>query len=843
MIYIVQPFDTLFKIAERYGLTVDDLRNANNLTADNDDVLSIGLPLYIPLFRSAQPEVRDRALFSRATSVQYYTVQAGDTLFKIANQFGITLFELQTWNKLTSNNLQIGQKIIVSQAAPTSGSSGSSSSQPTAAIITYTVQAGDTLYKIASQYNTTVDIIKSLNNITGNSLSVGQKVLVPSTSTSSTTTPTPPPTPTTPSSPSTPTETGIYTVQAGDTLFRIANKFGTDVETIKRLNGLTTNNLSVGQKIKVPASAPPSTPAPNPSTATLPDLTAAPLSFSFTMDIADTVGEGGRNNGKDVRAVQDRLMLTGYLAAAHYSQEQADLFSTLADHQLLQTIAAIQRLQTDHRSDRQPSGLLKPADQYVMLLNTFANSASPESLTKINEALSEVIVKTVGGYQLFATPLQGGSVGISGNNLPDDVRRLQQCLTDLGYLRVLHGETPPAQATERINTNALPQTIAALKKFQERIVQYWTRYPEIVGNTKMTTGLVENGDLSFTLLQQYAKYIIEIILPNSTTRKTFEVRNFVRTPFSKYTDGVSYWGTVAPSVMPLQSYINLGLPKVYAKAVQYVSEHEGNFDAINSYDKACFSYGFIQFAGNGGGLAPMLALCKHLKPAVFQRLFQRYGIDVAYYVYNGTIGDAQINLTDPQSGEILRDEMAENRLRQDKRYTGVFVRAAHDTDMQHLQIEAAKRKYVIPAINIELSFNVPVTETLAADKRTPTQTYVGEAATRFKQSNEYTGLQNAQRVRDSVLSFDKTPVTNFIRSEMGLTSLIDITVNQWTSRAADYFVQAILKVAAADRLSTKEKLYRINERKVIAEIAKSSDIRIRDRSSNILNSGLSSEKG
>ena len=87
----------------------------------------------------------------------------------------------------------------------------------TATETSYTVQKGDSLYAIAKKYNTTVDTIKQLNNLTSNNLSIGQILKLPTTST-----------------------TNTYTVKAGDTLYRIAAQNNTTVDILKQLNNLTT---------------------------------------------------------------------------------------------------------------------------------------------------------------------------------------------------------------------------------------------------------------------------------------------------------------------------------------------------------------------------------------------------------------------------------------------------------------------------------------------------------------------------------------------------------------------------------------------------------------------------
>lgn len=95
------------------------------------------------------------------------------------------------------------------------------------ATTTYTVVSGDTLYSIATKFKTTVAEIKSLNGLTSDTITVGQKLKIPSSG------------------------AVFYTVVSGDTLYGIATKYSTTVQAIKDLNGLTSDTISVGQVLQV----------------------------------------------------------------------------------------------------------------------------------------------------------------------------------------------------------------------------------------------------------------------------------------------------------------------------------------------------------------------------------------------------------------------------------------------------------------------------------------------------------------------------------------------------------------------------------------------------------------
>ena len=150
-----------------------------------------------------------------------YIVKSGDSLWSIANRYNTTVNELKSLNNLTSNTLSIGQRLII----PTSSSNETDS--------TYTVKSGDSLWSIANRYNTTVNELKTLNNLTSNTLSIGQRLRIPTGSSS---------------------DTGsTYIVKSGDSLWSIANRYNTTVNELKSLNNLTSNTLSIGQTLKVPS--------------------------------------------------------------------------------------------------------------------------------------------------------------------------------------------------------------------------------------------------------------------------------------------------------------------------------------------------------------------------------------------------------------------------------------------------------------------------------------------------------------------------------------------------------------------------------------------------------------
>ena len=202
--YIVQKGDSLWSIANKYGITVQELKKINNLSSN---MISVGQKLLV--------------VDNESNFTNYYIVKKGDTLYSIANKYGLSVEELKKMNNLSTNNLSINQKLYVSGW-------DSNTSDNNANV--YIVQKGDSLWSIANKNNTTVDKLKDINNLNSNLLSVGQKLLIPNGSLNN----------------------KQYVVKPGDTLYKIAQNNGTTVTDIINLNNLPSTNLSIGQILYLP---------------------------------------------------------------------------------------------------------------------------------------------------------------------------------------------------------------------------------------------------------------------------------------------------------------------------------------------------------------------------------------------------------------------------------------------------------------------------------------------------------------------------------------------------------------------------------------------------------------
>lgn len=301
VVHVVVAEDMVSALALQYGSSVAAIKLANGLNASS--TIFIGQELIIPLnpseiaaasaveeFSAQQapsptatamptstatptltPTATSTATPTPSATPITYQIQPGDTLFNIALRYGTTVDLLAKANDIANpHQIDVGQVLLIPTAIPptlaatirptvtlypTDGPTAHPSVTTTESswYVIYTVQAGDTLDGIAKDNGTTVQAIVDLNGIVNPSRIVpGQEIKIPSPYPTPTLTPTVTPEPT-----STPLPTIIpvtYIVQAGDTVYSIAERYGVSFVELAQLNGITTSaQLTVGQELTIPS--------------------------------------------------------------------------------------------------------------------------------------------------------------------------------------------------------------------------------------------------------------------------------------------------------------------------------------------------------------------------------------------------------------------------------------------------------------------------------------------------------------------------------------------------------------------------------------------------------------
>ena len=205
--YIVKKGDSLWSIANKYGITVKKLKEINKLTSNT---LKVGQTLKLTKNNEMIPE-----------DYLVYKVKKGDSLWDIAKEYNTTVATLKKINNLSNDKLTINQQLFIPKS--------DNSSVKNTGEINYVVQKGDNLWTIANKYDTTISDIKKLNNLKTNTLQIGQVLKIPGS-----------------------TNYNTYTVKKGDSLWKIADKYGTTVNKLMTINNLDSTTLQIGQSLLIP---------------------------------------------------------------------------------------------------------------------------------------------------------------------------------------------------------------------------------------------------------------------------------------------------------------------------------------------------------------------------------------------------------------------------------------------------------------------------------------------------------------------------------------------------------------------------------------------------------------
>ncbi len=235
--------ETLGLIAAKYGVSVNQLRDWNNISG-NKIMSGKNLRIYPDGTTNNFAVNETKNTVTTKNNIYKYKVKRGDNLSEISEKFGVTVPQLKKWNNISGDNIAAGKTLKIYNST-TSSSYGDNTTKNSSNVNYYKIKPGDSIGGIAEKYGVKVSDIRNWNNISGNKILAGSTLKIYSDAnvndiTSETTRTT-----------KNVKNTDTYTVKSGDSLYSIASKNNTTVAKIKSLNNLTSNKIQAGQKIRL----------------------------------------------------------------------------------------------------------------------------------------------------------------------------------------------------------------------------------------------------------------------------------------------------------------------------------------------------------------------------------------------------------------------------------------------------------------------------------------------------------------------------------------------------------------------------------------------------------------
>jgi membrane-bound lytic murein transglycosylase D len=249
--YKIRKGDTISEIAERYGVSTNNIRQWNNLR-NNQIYSGKTIKIYDNGGSSVSGSSSSLASSSNNNDPSHYSVRRGDTISQIAERNGVSTTNLKNWNNLTSNKIKVGQKLIIYSGRNNNQSVAKSDRNIDTQnnisqkdnVVTHVVKKGDTLGQIAENYNVSAQDIRNWNNISGSKIIPGNKLVIykkdnNNLSQNST------------KSDNNNGDSKVHKVRDGESLWIIAKNYNVKVSDIIQWNELQDDRITVGLNLKI----------------------------------------------------------------------------------------------------------------------------------------------------------------------------------------------------------------------------------------------------------------------------------------------------------------------------------------------------------------------------------------------------------------------------------------------------------------------------------------------------------------------------------------------------------------------------------------------------------------
>ena len=228
----IQKGESVGSIAELYKVSAANIREWNGLT--NNKIIA-GKTLKI--YSDTSPVITAKNILPTGeltTEPTTHQIQSGESIIGIADLYGVSVDDIKRWNNLRSSRIFAGKSLVIYPKGETKTVTTKTTIKTASDYVIHKVKRGETLSSIADKYNVTVASIQQINKISNIKIIAGQELKIGKSGKEFQL-----------------SKDGYHVVEKGESLYSIATKYNTSIQKLKKINNLSSSKIVVGQKLKV----------------------------------------------------------------------------------------------------------------------------------------------------------------------------------------------------------------------------------------------------------------------------------------------------------------------------------------------------------------------------------------------------------------------------------------------------------------------------------------------------------------------------------------------------------------------------------------------------------------
>lgn len=253
VLYTVKKNDILVDIAKMFNVKATDIRNWNNLPFTKSIVIGQKLTIYVPENKKDYFASLDNQSATEKVSLRNYTaktnekfhwhrIKSGESLSEIAALYGVRVSQIKDWNDLWSNKIIAGKRLKIYPKKNVPQTKTVTEIDNISSQNEYKVKRGESLSYIALKFGVTIENLKTWNNLPDDKIKIGQTLKIYNSNA-----------PTSYGAITTKSNGNLqyYTINQGDSISEIAEKFNVSISDLIKWNGLSGNKIIAGERLKI----------------------------------------------------------------------------------------------------------------------------------------------------------------------------------------------------------------------------------------------------------------------------------------------------------------------------------------------------------------------------------------------------------------------------------------------------------------------------------------------------------------------------------------------------------------------------------------------------------------